>query len=62
MTDDAPKPTIKIIKWPTDDEMKVAFEAYALALGKVAFSWNYLHEKLGQLFAGSEATRETDSR
>jgi hypothetical protein len=40
----------RIVKWPTDEETKAAFEAYTLALGKVAHAWNYLHEKLGQLF------------
>ena len=36
--------------WPSDEERKAAFEAYTLAVGKVAHAWNYLHEKLGQLF------------
>ena len=45
---DTPKPNI--ITMPSDDEMKVAFETYALALGKVAFAWNFLHERLGRLF------------
>ena len=39
-----------IVKWPSDEETRAAFEAYTLALGKVAHAWNYLHEKLGQLF------------
>jgi hypothetical protein len=38
------------ISWPTDEQRKAAFEAYTLAVGKVAHAWNYLHEKLGQLF------------
>jgi hypothetical protein len=46
----APEPhTIKIL-WPTDEETRRAFEAYTLALGKVAHAWNYLHEKLARLF------------
>src|SRR5229473_1893775 len=44
----AAPPTSKV---PEDDEIKRIFEAYALAVGKVAHSWNYLHEALGQLFA-----------
>ncbi len=47
----------KIVRWPSDQETAAAFEAYALAIGKVAHAWNYLHEKLGQLFvvlAGGE--------
>lgn len=39
-----------IVKLPTDEETEAAFEAYTLALGKVAHAWNYLHEKLAQLF------------
>lgn len=36
----------------TDDkDIQAAFQAYALAVGKVAYSWNYLHERLGELFA-----------
>ena len=40
----------RVVRWPTDDETKAAFEAYTLAVGKVSYAWNYLHEKLGQLF------------
>ena len=32
-----------------DEEARVAFEAYALAVGKVVHAWNYLQETLGQL-------------
>jgi hypothetical protein len=39
-----------IIRMPSDEETKKAFEGYALAVGKVAHAWNFLHEKLGQLF------------
>jgi hypothetical protein len=35
---------------PTNEETKAAFERYTLAVGKVVHAWNYLHEKLGQLF------------
>ncbi len=34
----APEP--KIVRWPTDEERTAAFEAYALAVGKVAHAWN----------------------
>jgi hypothetical protein len=47
MTDQQPT---RIVKWPTDEERKTAFEVYTLAVGKVAHARNYLHEKLGQLF------------
>jgi hypothetical protein len=40
----------RIVKWPSDDEVKTHFEAYALAVGRVAHAWNYLQEALGQLF------------
>jgi hypothetical protein len=45
-----PVPEPRIVKLPTDEETKSAFEVYTLALGKVAHAWNYLHEKLAQLF------------
>jgi hypothetical protein len=45
------EPKIVRVIWPTDEERTAAFEAYTLAVGKVAYAWNYLHEKLGQLFA-----------
>ena len=48
MANKPPEPSI--VKWPTDSEAKTAFKSYTLALGKVAHAWNYLHEKLGQLF------------
>src|SRR5215472_4850499 len=47
MTDETRAP---VVRWPTDEERKAAFEAYTLAVGKVAHAWNYLHEKLGQVF------------
>src|ERR1700722_11761652 len=30
--------------------MRVTFDAYALAVGRVAHAWNMLHERLGKLF------------
>jgi hypothetical protein len=40
-----------IVRPPTEEQVRAAFEAYTLAVGKVAHAWNYLQEKLGQLFA-----------
>jgi hypothetical protein len=45
-----------IITWPSDERTKAAFEAYTLALGKVAYAWNYLHERLGALFVAVSGT------
>ena len=39
-----------VIKMPTEQETALAFEAYCLALGKVAHAWNYLFERIGRLF------------
>lgn len=39
-----------VLKMPTDEEAKRQFDAYCLALGKVAHAWNYLFEKLARLF------------
>lgn len=36
--------------WPSGEDRKGVFEQYTLAVGKVTHTWNYLHEKLGQLF------------
>ncbi|SRR6266702_3029518 len=43
----------RFVKYPTDAEIQVEFEAYTCAVGKVAHTWNYLHERLGNLFAES---------
>jgi hypothetical protein len=48
MTD---QPPARSVRYPTDEEVKAEFEAYTCAVGKVAHAWNYLHEKLGALFA-----------
>jgi hypothetical protein len=40
-----------IVTMPTDEEARAAFDAYALAAGKVGFAWNYLHETLVLVFA-----------
>jgi hypothetical protein len=48
-----------IVGWATYEDTKKAFDAYVAAVGKVAYAWNYLHEKLGVLFvAVSGAERE----
>ena len=43
--------TPNIVKWPSDEETRFAFDSYTLALGKVAHAWNYLHEQLARLFS-----------
>ena len=40
----------RIVHFPTDEEIRTAFEAYTLAVGKVAYAWNFLLERLGRLF------------
>jgi len=47
----AEQPSEATILWPTDKQVRAEFEAYTCAVGKVAHAWNYLHEKLGALFA-----------
>ena len=47
----AEQPSEPTILWPTDKQARVEFEAYTSAVGKVAHAWNYLHERLGALFA-----------
>jgi hypothetical protein len=49
MAEQAPEPTI--IRRPTDKQVAAEFQAYTCAVGRVAHAWNYLHEKLGALFA-----------
>ena len=46
----AEEPEPYIVEWPSDEETRSAFEAYTLAVGKVAHAWNYLHERLARLF------------
>jgi hypothetical protein len=47
MTEDRP---VLNVAWPTDEQREEAFNKYALAVGKVAYAWNYLHEKLALIF------------
>jgi hypothetical protein len=46
----AEEPQSQAARYPTNDEMRAAFEEYSAVVGKVAHAWNYLHEKLGLLF------------
>jgi hypothetical protein len=39
-----------ILSPPTPEEERLQFDAYCLALGKVAHAWNYLFESLGRMF------------
>lgn len=39
-----------VVSRPSDDALEAAFAPYTTAVGRVAHSWNYLHEALGQLF------------
>ena len=48
MTDEPPTATKT---FPTHDEMQATFDAYAAAVGRLAYHWNLLHEKFGRLFA-----------
>jgi hypothetical protein len=41
---------LPVVKFPTDEDLHAAFGPYVAAIGKVVHAWNYLHEKLGQLF------------
>jgi len=43
-------PPARIVRLPSDDEAKAIFEEYTLAVGKVAFAWNFLHERFSKLF------------
>jgi hypothetical protein len=52
------EPNIVKVKWPTLEEATAAFEEYALAVGKVAYAWNYLHERLGELFVVVSAAEQ----
>jgi hypothetical protein len=39
-----------IVKWPGWEELDQRFEPYAAQLGWLTYSWNSLHDRLGQLF------------
>lgn len=40
----------RIVSFPTEEEAKLAFEGYALALGRAIYAWNFLLERLARLF------------
>ena len=39
------------IPMPTSEQWEAAIDAYAMAVGRVSGSWNYLHQTLGRFFA-----------
>jgi hypothetical protein len=45
------RPSEPTVLWPTEEQVSAEFQAYTSAVGKVAHAWNYLHERLGALFA-----------
>ena len=52
MTDDEDERMLSLAtQFPADDEVNIAFSDYSCALGRVVYSWNRLHERLGELFA-----------
>jgi hypothetical protein len=48
-----------IIRAPTKEELTQAFEDYTLAVGKVAYAWNYFHEQLARLFVAAIMAEHT---
>jgi len=51
---------MSIVTFPNEEVRKKAFEEYVTAVGKVAYSWNYLHEQLAQLFVSVVAADNVD--
>ena len=49
MSDDRQIPRVPI-RVVSDAEVDSAFEPYVAGVGRVAYAWNYLHEKLGEIF------------
>ncbi len=45
-----------VIKLPSTELVQQKFSEYVAALGKVAHAWNYLQERLGQLFVATLPT------
>jgi hypothetical protein len=43
-------PVARIVRPPTREQMREAFDLYTAAVGRVAHAWNYLHEEMGRLF------------
>ena len=46
----ADEPIVIRITVASEEEANAAFERYALSLGKVAHSWNLVHERLAEVF------------
>jgi hypothetical protein len=44
------QPPARTIQWPSKAEAEKQFESYTAAVGAVVHAWNYLHERLGDLF------------
>jgi hypothetical protein len=42
--------TPKMVTFPGWEDLDQRFEPYAIQLGWLAYSWNSLHDRLGQLF------------
>jgi hypothetical protein len=55
-----PEEESRLVRMATDEDMQKAFDAYALAVGKVAHEWNMLNERLGQLFTVVVGARTPD--
>jgi hypothetical protein len=47
MSDRRPAPNVKT---PTREELREAYDLYTAAVGRVAFTWNNLHEGMARLF------------
>jgi hypothetical protein len=41
----------RIVRPPTREQMREAYDLYTAAIGRVAYTWNHLHEALARLFA-----------
>jgi hypothetical protein len=50
----------KIVTFPGWDELDKRFEPYAIQLGWIAYSWNALHDSLGNIFWTLTAIRTGD--
>jgi hypothetical protein len=46
----ADEPLTATRTFPTRDEAQATFDAYAAAVGRLAYNWNLLHEEFGRLF------------
>ena len=46
----AEEPGTGFIEWPTDAEVRAHFDDYVTAVGRIAYAWKNLHERLGAIF------------